>query len=283
MQSSRTQNRRLRLKILLVLLGISVAGAWAFAATYSTPRALNPGDAYELRRDNWSNSPGGQAYQGDVIPKTDANTGTNGDSIYFRRHNVARGWPTDVGYWFTAADQQLGEPDPAGEQWVDYVPPFEILGSGRYAIYGSYRWGSTRASYPAIYRVYHALGTNEVLRDQRIGTVGQTIEYFFIGAFEMRPGSFVRVEDTGSESITFAHMRFVYLAPIPQLQIAVTNGQCQLSWPTNAAAYRLEWTTNLTILTNWQPILEAPSTVGSLLTVSLPLAEERIFFRLVQP
>ena len=281
MQGLRTQNGRL--EMLLVLLGISVAGFCAFAVTYSTPHALNVGDVYELRRDGWSDSPGGQAYQGDVVPKVDTNTGTNGDNLYYQRHNVARAWPADVGYWFTASDQFSGEPDPAGEQWVDYVPPFEILGSGRYLIYGSYRWGSTRASYPAVYRVYHALGTNEVLRDQRLGTVGQTIEYFLIGGFEMRPGSFVRVEDTGSESITFAHMRFTYVSPVPQLQIAVTNGLCQLSWPTNASAYRLEWTTNLTSSTNWQPILESPGTTGSLLSVSLPLVDDRRFFRLVQP
>lgn len=47
-------------EMLLVLLGISVAGFCAFAVTYSTPHALNVGDVYELRRDGWSDSPGGQ-------------------------------------------------------------------------------------------------------------------------------------------------------------------------------------------------------------------------------
>lgn len=273
----------MRRRLLASITGITLAVAGAFAATYSTPRALNISDIYELRRDGWSDPPGGQAYQGDVIPKTDSNTGTNGDNRYYQRHNVARAWPADVGYWFTAAEQQPGEPDPAGEQWVDYAPPFEILGPGRYTIYGSYRWGSTRASYPAVYQVYHALGTNEVLRDQRIGTVGQTIEYFLIGTYEMRPGSFVRVEDTGAESITFAHMRFHFVSPVPQLQIAVQNGTCHLTWPTNAVAYRPEWTTNVNTLTNWQPVIETPITEGDQLKVSLPLADEPKLFRLVQP
>lgn len=72
------------------------------AAIYTTPRSLNVGDIYELRRDGWSNPPGGATYEGDVIPKTDANTGSGGDNRYFQRHNVARGWPTDVGYWLPA-------------------------------------------------------------------------------------------------------------------------------------------------------------------------------------
>ena len=44
-----------------------------------------------------------------------------------------------------------GELDPAGEQWVDYIPPLELLGSGRYEIDASYRWAATRASYSAVY------------------------------------------------------------------------------------------------------------------------------------
>ena len=78
-------------------------------------------------------------------PKTDANSGTASDNPYYRRHNVARAWATDTGYWFTDVDQFEGEPDPAGEQWVDFVPPFEILGPGRYSIEAGYRWAAERA------------------------------------------------------------------------------------------------------------------------------------------
>ena len=124
----------------------------ASAATNFTPRPLVVGDVYVLRRDAWVNqSPSG--YEGDVQPKTDGNLGTNGDNPYYRRHNVARAWPTDTGYWFSGSDQHLDEPDPAGEQWVDYTPPVEILGSGLYSVVASYRWSTSRASYPALYRV----------------------------------------------------------------------------------------------------------------------------------
>ncbi|MDB6035803.1 MAG: hypothetical protein JWM16_6141, partial [Verrucomicrobiales bacterium] len=185
------------LSFLLIMLG---TGGQILGATYTTPRLLAVGDTYELTRDGWSNPATGSAYEGDVLPKVDSNDGKAKDNPYYQRHNVARAWPTDVGYWFTGSDQHDGEPDPAGEQWVDYVPPFEILGPGRYSITAGYRWSTGRASYPAVYRIYHPLGTNVVLRDQRIGTANTTTIYFPLGEFEMRPGSFVRVEDTGTES-----------------------------------------------------------------------------------
>lgn len=79
---------------------VFLAGAWAtWGATYTTPRALAVGDIYEMRRDNWTAPPGGALYDGDVEPKVDLNTGTDGDNRYYQRHNVVRAWPTDTGYW----------------------------------------------------------------------------------------------------------------------------------------------------------------------------------------
>ena len=268
---------RLPLIVLAVLVCFNVP-----AATYTTPRALNVGDIYELRRDGWVNqSPSG--YDGDVSPKMDANAGTGGDNPYFRRHNVARAWPTDTGYWFTGSDQHEGEPDPAGEQWVDYAPPVEILGPGLYSIAASYRWSTNRASYPVIYRVHHALGTNEVLRDQRVGTAAASIVFFNLGEFELRPGSFVRVEDPGAESVTFGNMRFRLIAPVPRLQVMLNAGVCLLRWPTNASAYRLECASAVDGSATWFPVFDAPVTVGDSLTVSLPVMDERKYFRLVKP
>ena len=266
----------------------SVAGSLSLvrdtvAATYANPRALVTGDVYELRRDGWSTPSGGAAYDGDVLPKTDANTGTSGDNRYFQRQNVARGWPTDVGYWYTAADQHEGEPDPASEQWVDYVPPFEILGPGRYAIDASYRWSATRASYPAVYRVHHGLGTNEVLRDQRIGSAAATIVYFSLGEFEMRPGSFVRVEDTGSESITFAHMRFRLVTPAPRLRITFADGGCFLRWPVISTGYRLECSDTPFVTTSWLPVLDPSWIEGDQFVVHMFMDGPPKFFRLVNP
>lgn len=276
-----TLRSRSRSKI-LALLCLNLVNLSLQAATYTTPRALNVGDTYELRRDGWvNNSPSG--YDGDVLPKTDAHDGLGRDNPYFRRHNVARAWPTDVGYWFTGPDQNAGEPDPAGEQWVDYAPPFEVLGQGRYQIDASYRWSATRASYPAVYRTHHALGTNEVLRDQRIGSPTLTVVYFTLGEFEMRPGSFVRVEDTGAESITFANMRFKLLAPVPSLRVSVADGWCAVRWPTNAVNYWLESTTELGPSSFWLPVFDPAVVEDDSWLVSIPVTDAPLFFRVVNP
>jgi hypothetical protein len=57
---------------LLASVLLLIAAADAVGATYTTPHVLNVGDIYELRRDSWSDPPGGGAYAGDVLPKTDA-------------------------------------------------------------------------------------------------------------------------------------------------------------------------------------------------------------------
>lgn len=268
--------------VAITLFAILMELGSAHAATYANPRALLAGDIYDLRRDNWVNqSPSG--YEGDVTPKVDEHTGTGGDNRYYRRSNVARAWPSGTGYWYTAADQYAGEPDPAGPQWVDYVPPFEILGPGRYEITASYRWSTSRASYPAVYRVHHGLGTNEVLRDQRIGTSGFVMIAFLLGEFEMRPGSFVRVEDTGAESITFGNMQFKLVTPAPRLQISYTNNACLLRWPTNAVGYRLEATVTPEISTSWSEAPEFALPDGDQLYVYVFPEEPPMFYRLVLP
>jgi len=250
------------------------------AATYTTPRALNVGDIYDLRRDGWVNqSPSG--YEGDVQPKADANAGTANDNPYYRRHNVARAWATGTGYWFTDVDQFAGEPDPAGEQWVDYVPPFEILGPGRYSIEAGYRWSASRASYPAVYAVHHLGGTNITLQSQRVGSAGASIAYVALGQFDMVPDSFLRVEDTGVESITFGNVRFRLIAPFPKLQITTAEGFAHLRWPTNAANYRLECATDLTPPTPWLPIPETPAVEADQFRISVPMFEGQKYFRLI--
>lgn len=249
-------------KICLFHFATCFAGLFACsAATYTTPRRLNVGDVYELRRDGWTNQvPSG--YEGDVQPKMDANLSTGGDNPYYRRHNVARAWATGTGYWLTAVDQFEGEPDPAGEQWVDYVPPFEILGPGRYSIEVGYRWAATRASYPAVYAVHHLGGTNITLQSQRIGSPAASIAYVSLGQFDMVPGSFVRVEDTGAEIITFGNARFRLITPVPRLQITTAEGYAHLRWSTNAANYHLECTTALMTPAFWSPVFLTPSIEG---------------------
>lgn len=270
-------------KSYLVPALICIGGVTAStAATYTTPRALNVGDIYELRRDGWTNQiPSG--YEGDVQPKSDANDGLNRDVPYYRRHNVARAWATGTGYWLTGVDQNEGEPDPAGEQWVDYVPPFEILGPGHYSMEVGYRWAADRASYPAVYAVHHLGGTNITLQSQRIGSPAASIAYVSLGEFDMVPGSFVRVEDTGAEIITFGNARFRLIAPFPKLQITTAEGVCFLRWSTNAANYRLECTTDLTTPAFWLPVPMTPSVEGDQFIVALPMFDDQKYFRLVTP
>jgi len=272
-----------RFRCLPLTVLAALAACTGLGASYTTPRLLAVGESYELRRDGCSDPPGGAAYQGDVLPKTDTNSGTNGDNRYFQRHNVARAWATGIGYWYTDADQHAGEPDPAGEQWVDYAPPFEILGPGRYALETAYRGSTNRASYPAVYRVHHALGTNEVLRDQRFGSPAAPVYWFTVGQFEMRAGSFVRVEDTGTGSITFSNMRFGLLAPVPVLKVQLLGGDCILRWATNAVGYRLESSPGFAPAVTWESVGESPETVGAEYKVAFPAGAAARYFRLVMP
>ena len=272
------------IKLALAVLAIaSCAPISTFAATYTTPRALKVGDIYQLTRDGWYSPPGGSTYEGDVIPKIDANEDAGRDNSYFRRFNVTRAWPTDTGYWFTFSDQNAGEPAPGDPQWVDYVPPIEILGSGRYVVEASYRWGSARATYPALYRIHHALGTNEVLRDQRIGSAGASIYWLSLGEFEMRPGSYVRVEDTGSESITFGNMKFYFMAPVPRLEMTTTNRIAMLRWSTNSTGYYLQSAASLDGPMEWERVSLEPAEADGEFHVTIPINEPERYFRLTTP
>jgi hypothetical protein len=95
---------------------------------------------------------------------------------------------------------------------VDYLPPLTILGAGRYIIEAEYRNTTSRASYPAQYVVHHAGGTTTVLKSQLDGTSGAYVS-FTVGDFDLGSTGWVRVNDTGCQSITFNRMRFTYLGP----------------------------------------------------------------------
>ncbi len=172
-------------------------------ADVTTPRALAVGETYRLDAD---------AHTGDeetTEPKTDLNDGLNGDSVHFRRFNVAR---AHLDYWYTSSYQNPGEPDPAGSQWVDYVPPLNILGPGVYSIEARYRNTDARATYDVPYTVHHQGGTTTILKCQRDGTSGS---YYTVnlGTFDLGTDGWVRVEDPGSSSITLDPIRFTYLGP----------------------------------------------------------------------
>ncbi len=152
------------------------------------------------------------AHTGDeatTLPKVDANDGKAGDSPYFRRNNVARAHYFLENYWFTSKHQEAGEPSPTGPQWVDYAPPLRKLGAGRYQIGVYYRQSDNRAPYAAVYTVHPATGPEVVVKvDQRKGTEFVKVD---LGAHDLGCTGWVRVEDTGNDSIVFGKAELVYL------------------------------------------------------------------------
>ncbi len=202
----RSTNRRITAAAITM---VAVCSAGVQAATYTTPRQLALYDVYRLNQDGYTGD------ENTTQPKTDLNDGLNGDNPYYQRTNVARAHNSgSCIYWYTSAYQEAGEPDPAGPQYVDYVPPFgsgaNQLTPGRYRLNAEWRYSTARASYPAQYIVNHAGGQTTILWQQNQGTMCET---FDIGEFDMTVGSFIRVNDTGSESITFNRMLFTYLGP----------------------------------------------------------------------
>lgn len=198
---------------------VAAAAVWLLvsaavqAATYTSPRQnLALYDVYQLNPDGFT---GGE---GTTEPKVDLNDGLNGDNKFYKRTNVARAWPYGCAqpYWYTSAYQEAGEPDPAGPQYVDYAPPFGAnsnqLPPGRYRLNAQYRFTDARAYYPAEYTVNHAGGSTTILQSQREGTP-DACESFDLGEFDLQSGSFIHVNDTGTESITFNRMLFTYLGP----------------------------------------------------------------------
>jgi len=175
-----------------------------------------------------------------VLPKTDANDGLNGDNPYFQRWNVARACEDDSAtFWYSSGFRQPGEPDPAGEQWVDYKPPLSILGPGRYHITANYRQTSSRASYDVLYTVHHAAGTTTLHRSQ----FGYGIQdaTFDLGEFDLGSTGWVRVQDTGSESVAFDQMSFTYLGPLEDHEPPSVPANVQ-AVPLSPSSIQITWT-----------------------------------------
>jgi hypothetical protein len=160
-----------------------------------SPRALAEGEIFEIVPDD---------YAGDeetTSPRHDLNDGVGGDSPYFRRHNVSRAHTgRGISYWYTSKYRLPGEPDCAGEQWVDYVPPFDILGSGRYRLTWRFRASEGRAYYPARVQICHAGGMEVITVPQRTGTGAVAVD---LGEFDMGAHGWVRVVDDRAGSIAF--------------------------------------------------------------------------------
>jgi hypothetical protein len=73
---------------------------------------------------------------------------------------------------------------------------------------------------------------------------------------------------------------FSVLAPQPTLKIVQDGrGQGRLSWPTNAAAFSLECTTNLPLV-EWATVTNSPAVEGTQFVLPINLGDPRRFYRL---
>jgi len=176
-------------------------GSGSTSAGCGDPGIAGPGFVWTI----WPDAHTGDEHT--TQPKTDAHDGLDGDNPEYRRHNVSR---AHIDYWYTSSYQDAGEPDPNGEQWVDYAPDFATLGAGQYEIVAHYRQTENRAPYEALYKVQHRDGEAIVGRDQR---EGDDYESLSLGVYDLCPGDFVRVEDPGANSISFNQMDFIWVGP----------------------------------------------------------------------
>lgn len=150
--------------------------------------------------------------EGSTRPRTDKNDGKDGDNPLYRRHNVARAFKLGLdAYWYTSSKRLSGEPDPSGEQWVDYKPPFAKWGVGRYRIIARYRATRNRASYAAEYIAKNTKTGDQTKYQVQKGSA--SYRNFDMGVYYMCRDSFLRVKDPGSRSIAFGFAKFIYLGP----------------------------------------------------------------------
>ena len=166
-----------------------------------TPGTLPVGSTWTVNVD---------AHTGDEAttePKTDAHSGQSGDNHEFRRYNVAR---AHNDYWYTSSHQEAGEPNPNGDQWVDFAPDFATMGVGKYRITTQYRATENRATYAAFYWVLDHADDDVLYQVVQERGEGEYVEVD-LGEHHMCPGSFVRVQDPGSASISFHRTKFTFV------------------------------------------------------------------------
>jgi len=67
------------------------------------------------------------------------------------------------------------------------------------------------------------------------------------------------------------------------LTIQRANTNVLLSWPTNAAGFRLQSVTNLPAVNNWSNVSGSTSIIGTQYYLTNPIPAARTFYRLVFP
>ena len=94
---------------------------------------------------------------------------------------------------------------------------------------------------------------------------------------------FTVADSDGAASSSTLQVLYIGVSPAVLLNIALTNNQVLLSWPSSAGNYALQVKTNLAPSASWSAVATAPTTNGSAVTVTLPLTKTNQFFRLRSP
>jgi len=95
--------------------------------------------------------------------------------------------------------------------------------------------------------------------------------------------SFVVADSQGAAAANTAQILYIGVLPPVLLNIALTNNQVLLSWPSSAGNFGLQVTTNFIASASWATVANAPATNGSTISVSLPVTRTNQFFRLRIP
>jgi len=134
--------------------------------------------------------------------------------------------------------------------------------------------------------------TNELILNYPAHTMTLSVNGNLIGTLPMRPDAtnYVRsinfeiAENTayGSSGNRIAIDEVQVMVVAPQLAITRSGVNVVLTWPTNAAGFILESTTNLAPPAIWSTNLPAPVVVNGQINVTNPITGTRQLFRLKQ-
>ncbi|HWF19109.1 MAG TPA: hypothetical protein VG754_07570, partial [Verrucomicrobiae bacterium] len=87
-------------------------------------------------------------------------------------------------------------------------------------------------------------------------------------------------DSQGAATAKAVQLLYVGITPPVLLNIALTNSQVLLSWPSTIGNFGLQTTTNLVSQTSWTAATNVPVTNGGTIIVALPVTRTNQFFRL---
>jgi len=217
--------------------------------------SLNDGGYGQLGSNNQFTST--SSASGGTISGTLTNATLKIGGTFFNNQNGASGtWTTSrSNYVFRVATTNL----PAGTNTVPYSQTLTAYGGPT-----NYTWGIISGGLPA------------GLSLSRGGVISGTPTTAVTTNFTVRATNAVSVTATQALSLV------IYAFPPPQLTILHFGANVVLKWPTNAAGFTLESTTNLVPAAVWITNSPAPVVVNGQNTVTNSITGSRKFYRLTQ-